>query len=210
MNVFRRIARIAIAALLATGVAVPGLVSAAPAHAASSDEFCTLSAADGNSYCLNDWNGIGGGGLIKLYPAHNSNETFTEEKVPRCGAGVVTATCPFADTRFDQRYKDFGIVQLRYNNALGADECVATSAAVMAAAAIGLCNDAPDGTGGDPGTIFIDHNGFMISLYWTNKGLYGNDAACMYYPSATSNVGLQVWLDLPTSQGCPVWFRAAA
>ena len=54
------------------------------------------------------------------------------------------------------------------------------------------------------GSIFVDHNGFMITLYWSNKAQYGNNAACMesVLPGGQDGAGSYVNLDLDTVDGC--------
>ncbi len=29
------------------------------------------------------------------------------------------------------------------------------------------------------GTVFVDQNGYMINVYWTNTGEYGDNGSCM-------------------------------
>jgi hypothetical protein len=182
-------------AILFAANGVLSVARAIPALAAGPvvPEFCQTS---NGSFCLNDWNGGASGNAVKMFGGNTTNEAFVAQYTGRCG-GRVTGSCPFANSVFDNRYFGFPIVQLLYQpNGL----CVATDSARLAV--LGKCNDPGSGFGGGNGTLFVDHNGFMISLYWTNQGLYGNNAACMSGQSAN---GGAVSLALETTLGCPVW-----
>jgi hypothetical protein len=192
LKVFSRLAAATVVLFAATGVSL-GLTGATPVHAASGPQFCeSLS----GTWCLNDWFNGGLNNSVKSFSPNNTNEGFVEQLVGRCG-GFVTATCPFANRVFDNRYNGFPIVQLQYQpNGL----CIATDSSALAV--LGHCNNTGTGFGGSNGTLFVDHNGFLINLFWTNQGLFGNNAACMIGDPGNGNA---VRLDLETTQGCPVW-----
>jgi len=181
-----------IAAIIAALAVVLGL-GAAPALAAGPlvAQFCQTS---NGGYCLNNWNGSNQ--AVKMYQGGVGNETFVAQPVGRCG-GRVTSTCPFADTAFDSRYEGFPIVQLVY---LPNGRCVATDSS--ANPVLGTCNNTSSGDWGSNGTIFVDHDGYMINLYWSNKDQHGTSASCM--SDAASNGGT-ITLNLATGSGCPTW-----
>ena len=52
--------------------------------------------------------------------------------------------------------------------------------------------------------MFVDHNGYMINVYWTNQGQYGDNASCMEPEGGTGSSSF-VYLDLPTGDGCAGW-----
>lgn len=191
-----------VALLVVVGVWQGG--GATPAHA-SLPYFCVISSAPDiqGLNCLNDWNNGGSGNLIRMFNGGNPNENFSRQLLTgRCGGGFVTATCPFANTVFDSRYEGFPIYQLVYGST---GLCVAGGNAASAAV-LGQCNDPSTGTGGAVATVLIDHNDYMISLYWSNQG-GGPDAACME-SMALSGAGSYVDLDYPTSAGCDRWEQA--
>jgi hypothetical protein len=203
MTRFPRRAAIVLAALLAMAGASQAL-GAGPAHASTS-YFCVITSVPDlqGLNCLNDWNNGGSGNLIRMYNGGNPNEDFARQRLTgRCGGGFVTATCPFANTAFDARYEGFPIYQLTYGST---GLCVAGGNA-GSAAVLGACNNPNTGTGGAVATVFVDHNDFMISLYWSNH-TGGPDAACME-SMALSGAGSYVDLDYPTSAGCDAWEQA--
>ena len=189
-----RRARGAIVAVAAAAGLVIGL-GAAPALAAGPlvTQFCQTS---NGGYCLNDWNGGGGGNSVKMYQAGVGNERFVAQPVPRCG-GKVTSSCPFSNSGFASRYAGFPIVQLLFQSD---GLCVATNSS--ANPVLGTCNSTSTGDGGANGTLFVDHDGFLINVYWSNKDEHGSSASCM--SGAASNGG-SVNLNLATGSGCPVW-----
>lgn len=136
-----------------------------------------------------------------MYAALSSHEDFLEQQVGRCG-GVVSEQneCPFANPVFNTRYNGYPIEQLQYQNGL----CVAQLGGSYAS--LGTCNNTATGYGGDNGTLFVDHGGYMINLYWSNQGLYGNDAACMNYQTLSPQAS-PIDLGYPTSDGCPTFFQ---
>lgn len=201
MNITLRRPGIVIAAALAvlTGSLA---MTATPAHAASED-FCAIP-----GLCLNDWNNAGPGNSneIRLYPAGNSNENFVMQPVPgRCGGYVtVSPNCPFSSSYFDNYYQGFPIVQLQYN---GGSHCVATGTSADGTNTIGVlgnCNNTGTGSGGSNGTLFVDHDGYMINVYWTNQNLYGDNASCMQ-PEGSSGTNSFVYLAQPTGNHCDAW-----
>ena len=206
LSVFLRtaiVASFAVAGL--TGIAGTGL-----AHAQDGDtSFCY----DGSTtvYCLDDWADGGQGNQVALDALENTNEEFTEEQITgRCNGGMVEDNCPFANPAFDQRYLGWDIVQLRYEGGFGNGYCLATgngSGGVGSRGVIGSCNVVQTGVGGSNGSIFVDHNGYMINLYWSNKAQYGNNAACMesVLPGGQDGAGSYVNLDLDTVDGCTLW-----
>lgn len=189
-----------IAAIIAALAVVLGL-GAAPALAAGPlvAQFCQTS---NGGYCLNNWNGSNQ--AVKMYQGGVGNEDFVAENVPgRCG-GKVTSTCPFANKAFDSRYGGFPIVQLVYEPD---GRCLGTQSTANSSAYLGGCNNTSSGTGGADGTIFVDHDGYLINLFWTNKGQFGDNAACM---SGNASNGGSITLDLETSSGCPKWAIGAS
>jgi hypothetical protein len=69
---------------------------------------------------------------------------------------------------------------------------------------LGQCNNTGSGSGGSNGTVFVEHEGYMINVYWTNQKQYGDNAACME-PEGGTGTGSFVYLDLPTGDGCAAW-----
>lgn len=190
MKIFPRRAAVAIAAAMAV-IGALGVTSATPALA-QQPGFCTN--FNGTAVCLNDWFGSTMLGTpIKTWNANKSYEDFYEADMGRCG-GLVTATCPFTNHALDNAYKGFPIVQLVYQNPnIG---CVSTDVVTMDAA-LGNCNQ-PNGSGGDYGTLFVDHNGFMINVYWSNQDSY---ATCMQ----GLGPGTLVYLAEYVGDGCEQW-----
>ncbi|HEV3173374.1 MAG TPA: hypothetical protein VGZ32_23705 [Actinocrinis sp.] len=183
-----------IAAIIGALAVVLGL-GAAPALAAGGPLVAQFCQTSNGGYCLNDWNGSNQ--AVKMYQGGVGNETFVAQPVDgRCG-GKVTSTCPFANTTFDARYAGFPIVQLVY---LPNGKCVATDSS--ANPVLGTCNNTSSGNGGSNGTIFVDHGGYLINLYWSNQDQHGADASCM--SGAASNGGT-ITLNLDTASGCPTW-----
>lgn len=176
--------------------------AAAPANAASSlstAHFCQTSSGD---YCLNNWNGSGG--VVKMYQSGVGNEDFVAETVPgRCG-GKVTSSCPFSNSGFASRYAGFPIVQLVYQPD---GRCVSTQSTTNANAYLGACNNPSSGSGGADGTIFVNHDGYLINVFWSNKDQHGSSASCM--SGAASNGGA-IDLNLATGSGCPRWAIGAS
>jgi hypothetical protein len=204
MNIVLRRPVVTIAAVLAVIAAFLG-IRAAPAHAATNG-FCVQE----NTYnqCLNDWNngGPSNSSNIRLYPLNNPNENFAEQQLPgRCGGNVNPATsCPFSNKYFDNYYSGWPIVQLKYGST---NYCLSTGSAADGTAStgvLGYCNGTASGSGGSIGTVFVDHNGYMINVYWTNQGQYGDNAACME-PEGGTGTSSFVYLDLPTGDGCALW-----
>jgi hypothetical protein len=197
--ILQRLRRVrAAAAILPVALGVTLGVFAAPASAASSLGTANFCQTSSGNLCLNDWNGSNQ--AVKMYQGGVGNEDFVAENVPgRCGGGKVTSNCPFANTAFDSRYAGFPIVQLVY---VPGGKCVGTQSATNSSAYLGGCNSTSSGDGGADGTIFVDHDGYLINLFWTNKGQFGDNAACM--SGGTSNGG-SITLDLATSSGCPKW-----
>ena len=160
--------------------------------------FCKTPSSGTTAFCLNDWNNGGSGGAVRMFTtAGVANEGFVEQQTGRCG-GTVTSTCPFAVSAFDARYAGFPIVQLDYT---AKDLCVGTNSS--ANAVLTTCNNVSTGFGGGNGTLFVDHNGFMISLYWSNQDQHDINASCM--DGAELNGGA-VTLNLSTGSGCPTWY----
>jgi hypothetical protein len=184
------------AILLTAGAMLVGFAGASPALAAVSltPQFCQTSTA--GNYCLDDGNGANG--PVDMYEGGKSNENFVAQRIGLCG-GTVSGNCPFDNSVFDTGYHGMPIVQL-YDQS--ADKCVATSSA--GAAVLGTCNAVSTGKGGGTGTVFIDDQGRMISLYWTDVdgAAYGGNAACM---SGSAKNGGAVSLTLKTTAGCPQW-----
>lgn len=184
---------IAVPAALAVIGSLLVAISAGPASAASGPAFCTN--FNGSVVCLNDWGNGSFGNSVKTFSSNSSNEDFVELSTGRCG-GTVTTNCPFANSAYDNAYRNFPIVQLEYDPN---GWCVATG--TDRNAQLGNCNNS-NGTGGSNGTLFVDHNGFMINVYWTNQGSgLANNAACMQGLSAGQNV----YLSEPTGDGCEKW-----
>lgn len=167
------------------------------------ENFCE----DGANYCLNNWQEwfgdfSDGTGSIKMEGLSTSNENFEEQYVTRCGqSDTVTHDCPFTNTAFDTQYHGFPIVQLaNLASVPDSNTCVATDG--NGYATLGWCNGPGTGTGGSIGTLFVDHNGYMINVYWSNAGAGSGSATCM---SGSFANGATVYLDIPTGNGCPTW-----
>jgi hypothetical protein len=170
-------------------------VSAAPALAAGplTTQFCQTSSGN---FCIDDWNGGGSGNAVRMEEGGVSNEDFVAQPVGRCG-GTVTSSCPFADTTFDSRYEGFSIVQLLD---LSKNLCMGTNSS--ANAVLGACNSTSSGTGGADGTVFVDHDGYLISLYWSDQDQHGTSASCV---SGSASDDGAVNLNFDTASGCPEW-----
>jgi hypothetical protein len=204
MRIVIRRPAIVIIAALAMIVALAGM-KAVPAYASSGD-FCVQ-----GPYpypCLNDWNNAGpsNSNEIRMYTAGAANEAFTLQPVTgRCGGYVtVSPACPFSNSYFDSYYEGFPIDQLQYN---GGSNCLATGSTADGTNNVGVlgkCNNTGSGSGGSNGTLFVDHGGYMINVYWTNQNQYGDNAACME-PEGSYGTNSFVYLDLPTGDGCALW-----
>jgi hypothetical protein len=209
LSVFLRTVMVTIFAVAGmTGVAGTGV-----AHAQGGQSFCGY---DGSGvYCLDDWADGDYNSQVALYvPA--ANEEFAEVVLTgRCGGYVEDiesngANCPFGNSVFDERYAGWAIVQLQYQGGYDNGYCLATgngSGDDGNRGVIGSCNTGPKDIGGSPGTIFVDHNGYMINLYWSNQAQYGNNAACMQdvLNNGQDGAGSYVNLDLDTVDGCTLW-----
>jgi hypothetical protein len=194
MKVIFRRAAVAIAAIFTTSAVLLGPIGTAPAQAASGNDFCENFSG---IWCLNDWSNGGSGNSVKTYASGASNESFLEQDTGRCG-GYVNGSCPFTNTTFDQRYAGYPIVQLEYQPK---GLCIAADTS-NTLAVLGKCNNLGSGSGGSTGTLFVDHNGYMISVYYSNVDDYGNEASCIY---GEPFAGGEVTLNLETTEGCPIW-----
>jgi hypothetical protein len=192
MKIFPRHVATSAAALM-VGVAIVGTLSATPALAQSGFDYCQNFSG---IYCLNDLGGGGSGNTVAMYTSNGSYEDFWEEDTGRCG-GYVNGDCPFSNSVFDSRYAGYPIVQIEYQPE---SLCVATNSDSFAV--LGTCNNPGSGYGGSNGTLFVDHNGYLINVYWTNQGIYGDNASCMYGEPWD---GGSVTLNLETTEGCPIW-----
>jgi hypothetical protein len=201
---------------------VAGAMASAPVTANASSQGATAAQATGTNFCtpgvedvpvdcLNDWGNGLPGTTIRLDGLGDINQNFSEQVITgRCG-GTVTSNCPFNGTEgsyFDKQYHGFPIVQLVYG---GSTHCVSTygpnSSGVSAGTAVlGTCINVTSGTGGSNGAAFVDHNGYMINVYWTNQDNFGNNASCMQ-PQPVDGTGLSVTMNLnfPTGEGCSTW-----
>ena len=185
----------------------PGAASASSnsmaAASSSSSEFCDPAVEDVPHDCLNDWNNKGLGNQVRMDSLGDTNQNFTEESIPgRCG-GTVTTTCPFNGTEgayFDSQYHGSRIVQLKYGTS---NDCLAAASATETWGVLGTCVNTTTGTGGSNGAVFVDHGGYMINVYWTNKGQFGNNAACL--ESSGTGASSFVSLDYPTGSHCDSW-----
>ena len=174
-------------------------IRTAPAHA-STNSFC-VQAANYNQ-CLNDWNngGPSNSNEIRLYPINNPNENFVQQGLPgRCG-GNVTLSCPF-NKYFDKQYYSWPIVQLKYGST---GYCLATGSVAAGTNHVGVlgnCNNTTTGSGGSNGSVFVDHNGYIINVYWANNNGGSNNAACME-PIGSTGTSSFVDLAWPTGDQC--------
>jgi hypothetical protein len=206
-------------AVIVTILAVVGITAftgAGLAHAQGGDSFCVT---ESSVYCLDDWADGGYYNQVALYGPGNSNEEFQEVVITgRCNGGYVEDTelngvnCPFANSVFDERYAGLPIVQLQYQGGYDNGYCLATgtgSGTDGNRGVIGSCNVVQSGIGGSNGTIFVDHGGYMINLYWSNQkpDPYGNNASCMQavLDNGQDGAGSYVNLDLDTVDGCTYW-----
>lgn len=195
---FRRLAAALVAAGFCTAIGIT------PAHA-------NLNALCANeNQCLDDWANGGSNNTIRVYPDNNSNEDFNVVLITgRCGGGLVTSNCPFKNTHFDQEYLGWPIDEISYEST---GLCIANTVDGVVpdfAAALGTCNNVYTGAGGANGTIFIDHDWYWISLYWTNQGQSGNNADCMM-PVGSTGTSSQVDLNWPTNNGCDRWIPGSS
>jgi cell wall-associated NlpC family hydrolase len=187
----------AVAVVLFAVGALLGVACASPALASTTGltpSFCLQA----SSYCLSDLGGAGE--TVNLESSGASNEDFIGQLTGRCG-GYVTADCPFANPEFDSLYEGSPIVQL-YDQSV--DRCVGTDDS--GAAVFSTCNSVSDGLGGSDGTLFVNHNGYLINLYWSDEDQYGDDVAACMAPMTTSFAdGADIRLDQEATDGCPLW-----
>lgn len=187
----------AVTVILFAAIACLGVAGAPRAFASTTGLTPSFCLQSGN-YCLSDSNGADQ--AVNMQQSGAPDEDFIAQLTGRCG-GHVTSDCPFADTALDTRYEGFPIVQL-YDQAV--DRCVGTDS--RGSAVFAACNSVSTGTGGGDGTLFINHGGYMINVYWTDSGQYGDEPACMGPVSADStSSGDGVSLDQDSSAGCPLW-----
>lgn len=140
-------------------------------------EFCTNF---GSGNCLNDWNGSHiQGAVIKMFTAHQSNETWEYQSIDPCNstqvgqdADEVTSTCPFVvGSGLNGKYLGDQIFQLYYP---AANKCLGTVTGTGSNTGQGIltgCNS-PQGAGGGDGTILVTAPGnddSIIDRYWTNQ-----------------------------------------
>jgi hypothetical protein len=206
----------AVAALAVAGMA--GGAGTGVAHAQDGTNlFCAYETT--TYYCLDDWADGGQGNQVALGAFEAANEEFYEQVIPgRCGDGMVeyggtpATDCPFTNPVFDDRYQGYDIVQLRYEGGYEDGYCLATGngdGTDGKRGIIGSCNSPQSGIGGSNGSIFIDHNGYLINLYWSNipNDPYGNNASCLaqVLNNGQPGAGSYVNLDLETTAGCTLW-----
>lgn len=138
--------KIAAVALAIAAAAAPVIVSAGPAQAAG--QICENGGA---GLCLNDWNGAGSGGAVKMGQNGWPHQNFgTFQLTTMCGAGRVTHTCPFTNTSLDNAMFDHIIVAVKY---LGNGLCVGTSQTTRGAVLTTCPNSG--GGGGGWGTVMV-------------------------------------------------------
>jgi hypothetical protein len=226
MKVILRRAAVAIGAVFTTSTMLLLAIAIAPAQASTltsqgrSSALTTQAPAltsaycfetlDQSFWCLNNWEQwfgdfSDGTGSVKMEGFSSSNENFEEEQfqsVSRCGGYTyVTHDCPFTNTAFDQQYAGLPIVQIaNLASVPKPNTCVATDG--KGQATLGYCNGSDGATGGSTGTLFVDHDGYMINVYWTNAGAGGTSATCMWGLAAN---GATVTLKQPTGNGCETW-----
>lgn len=186
--------RIALAvSAVALVLAVP--IGSAPSARADNGDFC-----NSRGLCLNDWNNDQTG-PVKGAQEGITNEYFVWQPVTRCGNGQVSAAkeCPFNDSHFNQEYNGSTIGQIFYDPS-GGLQCVGVGDQQGDTVLVG-CNNVSNGMGGGIGTIFIDHDGYLIDLFMTNVSGDGTNARCL------TDTGLDRAINagLPTNQGCPWW-----
>jgi len=142
-----RIRRLAVIAVTAAALAGPAMiVTAGPAMAAGG-----ICENGGSSLCLNDWNGAGSGGAVRMGQNGFSHQNFTNYLLGNyCNGGHVSNTCPFTNRSLDSALLGDDIVAILNNdNAL----CIGTSQTARGA----IMTSCPNtfGNGGGWGTIMI-------------------------------------------------------
>jgi hypothetical protein len=163
----RRLAAVALGAALLTGGSA--IWMAAPALAAGS-EVCGNAST---GYCLNDWGNGGSQNPVKMYYGGTVNNDFIYQLEYICNGGdIVTATCPFQHAAFNNAYRNYYILEIKYMNpGPGQGLCVATNAS--AHTVLGKCAE----QGAQNGVIMIagyscTFGGFqgqyLVDRYWTD------------------------------------------
>ena len=198
LKIPRRVGRVLVAISAGAGAMVSGGIGTARAE--PTPNVCVVSSI--LNTCLNDWNNGGRGNHVAIDEQSLSNENFTIERITgRCANGYSTPTCPFNNNYFNNRYKGYWVVQIRYT---GTNLCLASYTGGIGL--LGNCNDPSTGKGGDIGTVFVwNQYYYMINLYWTNQLGGGPDAACLKAYGVPGDPNSGVDADTATSTGCDGW-----
>jgi hypothetical protein len=78
-----------------------------PVNGPQTASILAICAQAGNGYCLNDWNGAGSGGAVRMYNPGVTNDGWTVTILAHyCNNGLVSNICPFPvgsglNTQFD-------------------------------------------------------------------------------------------------------------
>jgi hypothetical protein len=189
--------------LLAAVTAGPAYARPAPTispHPANgprvaSQEICAQS---GSGYCLNDWNGAGSGGAVKMYNSGVTNDNWQWIQLTGyCNRGYVDPSCPFpVGSGLDTTLNENPIFEMK-SSVSGA--CIGTD--IYSNANLGACP--PIGGTGVGSNIWVQHyigpsSYDYINVYWS--GQRGNSGPA--YLESGGAIGAQAFV---TAYGGSVW-----
>ena len=162
--------------LLAAFAGGPAYASAAVASVRSPDSAVSFAegyvcAQNGTGYCLNDWNGAGSGGAVKMYNFGYSNDAWTlYQMTGYCSGGYVSSSlaCPFPNgSGLNSTYNGDYIMEVK-SQVSGA--CIGTDGAGFAN--LGPC---PPDSGGKGSNLWVfEGGGPIVSVYWSKQ--HGNNS----------------------------------
>jgi hypothetical protein len=103
----------------------------------------------------------------------------TQAVTARCGSYLVTATCPFANHKFDRMFMFHPIVTLVH---VGNKDCLGAAAATSWIATMRVC-DSPSNR--EPSTVFVQAGRAFASVEADNS----SNCACFWLTGSKSNNG---------------------
>jgi hypothetical protein len=182
--------------LLAAATASPAYASSAPASSphsangpqAAADEIC---AQFGGGYCLNDWNGAGSGGVVKMYNSGYTNDNWQQNGLSGyCDNGYVSESpaCPFPNGgQLNSDYNGDPIVEIK-SSVSGA--CIGTD--IYANVNLGPCPPSSGGTGSNIWVIVSQsYNSYeLVNVYWSER--HGNNSTAVL--ESGGSIGAQAYV----------------
>jgi hypothetical protein len=194
---------ITVSVLLLTGVTA-GPAYARPASTISllaangpqttSQELCAQS---GSGYCLNDWNGAGSGGVVKMYSSGVANDNWQMIYLGNyCDLGTVSESpaCPFpSGSLLNTIFNENPMFEIK-SSVSGA--CIGTD--IYGNANLGPCP--PTNGSGTGSNIWVWHyigpsTYDLVNVYWS--GRHGNSGSALLVSGGA--IGAQAYVSPSTS-----------